>query len=46
MTCGWTIASEYVDQGVSVSKESRPQLNQLMADTHRRKFDAGAGLED
>ena len=37
---GWTITSEYVDQGVSGSKESRPQLNRLMADAHRRKFDA------
>ena len=37
---GWTITSEYVDQGVSGSKESRPQLNQLMADAHRRTFDA------
>ncbi len=36
---GWTIITEYVDQ-VSGSKESRPQLNQLMADAHRRKFDA------
>jgi len=37
---GWTITSEYVDQGVSGSKESRLELNQLMADAHRRKFDA------
>ena len=37
---GWTITSEYVDQGVSGSRESRPQLNQLMADAHRRSFDA------
>jgi DNA invertase Pin-like site-specific DNA recombinase len=37
---GWTITAEYVDQGVSGSKESRPELNQLMADAHRRKFDA------
>jgi DNA invertase Pin-like site-specific DNA recombinase len=37
---GWTITSEYVDQGVSGSKEWRPQLNQLMADAHRRTFDA------
>ena len=37
---GWIISSEYVDQGVSGSKESRPQLNRLMADAHRRKFDA------
>jgi len=36
---GWTITTECVDQ-VSGSKESRPQLNQLMADAHRRKFDA------
>src|SRR5277367_4735226 len=35
---GWTITSEYVDQGVSGSKESRPELNLLMADAHRRKF--------
>src|SRR5208337_1744730 len=37
---GWNITTEYVDQGVSGSKESRPQLNRLMADAHRRKFDA------
>jgi DNA invertase Pin-like site-specific DNA recombinase len=37
---GWTVTSEYVDQGVSGSKESRPQLNQLMADALRRHFDA------
>jgi hypothetical protein len=37
---GWTIIREFVDQGVSRSKESRPELNQLMVDAHRRKFDA------
>jgi DNA invertase Pin-like site-specific DNA recombinase len=37
---GWSINREYVDQGVSGSKESRPALNQLMADAHQRKFDA------
>ena len=37
---GWIITREYVDQGVSGSKESRPELNQLMADAHWRKFDA------
>jgi DNA invertase Pin-like site-specific DNA recombinase len=36
----WSIVSEYVDRGVSGSKESRPELNRLMADAHRRKFDA------
>jgi DNA invertase Pin-like site-specific DNA recombinase len=37
---GWSITTEYVDQGVSGSKESRPELNQLMSDAHRRRFDA------
>jgi DNA invertase Pin-like site-specific DNA recombinase len=37
---GWSITREYVDQGVSGSKESRPQLNELVADAHRRNFDA------
>ena len=37
---GWQIISEYVDQGVSGSRERRPQLDRLMADAHRRKFEA------
>src|SRR5277367_5123620 len=37
---GWTVTGEYVDQGVSGSKESRPQLNLLISDAHRREFDA------
>jgi DNA invertase Pin-like site-specific DNA recombinase len=37
---GWTVIGEYTDTGVSGSKESRPGLNQLMSDAHRRKFDA------
>jgi DNA invertase Pin-like site-specific DNA recombinase len=36
----WTIVDSYVDKGVSGSKESRPELNRLMADAHRRRFDA------
>jgi DNA invertase Pin-like site-specific DNA recombinase len=36
----WEIVGSYVDQGVSGSKESRPELNRLMSDAHRRKFDA------
>ena len=36
---GWEIIGEYVDEGVSGSKESRPELNRLMADAHRRQFD-------
>ena len=37
---GWAVVSEYVDHGVSGSKDSRSQLNRLMADAHQRKFDA------
>ena len=37
---GWTITREYVDYGVSGSKESCPQLNRLTEDAHRRAFDA------
>jgi DNA invertase Pin-like site-specific DNA recombinase len=37
---GWQIISEYVDQGVSGARERRPQLDRLMADAHRRKFEA------
>jgi DNA invertase Pin-like site-specific DNA recombinase len=36
---GWEIFREYVDLGVSGSKESRPELNRLMADAHTRRFD-------
>jgi len=36
----WEIVEEYVDRGVSGSKDSRPALNRLMADAHHRKFDA------
>jgi DNA invertase Pin-like site-specific DNA recombinase len=36
---GWT-AIEYVDRGISGARESRPQLDALMADAKRRKFDA------
>jgi DNA invertase Pin-like site-specific DNA recombinase len=37
---GWTISGEYTDRGLSGSRESRPELNRLMNDAHRRKFDA------
>ena len=36
---GWEIASEYVDVGISGSKEKRPQLDRLLAEAHRRRFD-------
>jgi len=35
---GWQIAGEYVDVGESGAKDSRPQLNRLMADAHKRRF--------
>ncbi|HEX2711269.1 MAG TPA: recombinase family protein, partial [Candidatus Acidoferrales bacterium] len=28
---GWDIAGEYVDRGVSGAKDSRPELNRMMA---------------
>jgi DNA invertase Pin-like site-specific DNA recombinase len=37
---GWTVAGEYVDVGISGTKEKRPELDRLMADAHRRRFDA------
>ncbi len=37
---GWTVAGEYIDAGVSGAKDSRPELNRLMADAHKRRFDA------
>jgi DNA invertase Pin-like site-specific DNA recombinase len=39
---GWQLAGCYVDTGISGSKESRPELDRLMADAHRRRFDAVA----
>lgn len=37
---GWTIVGTYTDAGVTGTKESRPELNRMMADAKRRKFDA------
>ncbi len=36
---GWQVAGEYVDAGVSGTKDSRPELNRLMTDAHRRRFE-------
>src|SRR5687767_9017154 len=35
---GWT-AVEYVDRGISGSKDRRPALDQLLSDARRRRFD-------
>lgn len=37
---GFTIIREYIDIGQSGAKDSRPQLNELMADARKRKFDS------
>jgi DNA invertase Pin-like site-specific DNA recombinase len=39
---GWQLAGEYVDNGVSGTKERRLELDRLMADAHRRRFDVVA----
>src|SRR5271154_5570137 len=35
----WTVAGEYIDSGISGAQDSRPELNRLMADAHKRRFD-------
>ncbi len=35
----WKIAGEYVDRGISGASDSRPELNRLMADANRCRFD-------
>jgi len=37
---GWTVVGEYVDLGISGTKEKRPELDRLMSDAHRRRIDA------
>jgi DNA invertase Pin-like site-specific DNA recombinase len=37
---GWDVVQEYVDKGVSGAKEKRPELDRLLADAHKRRFDA------
>lgn len=36
---GWQIFGEYLDEGICGAKDSRPELNRLMADAHKRRFD-------
>ncbi len=37
---GWQVAGEYVDKGISGSREHRPELDRLWADCRKRKIDA------
>ncbi len=37
---GWRVFGEFVDEGISGVTDSRPELNKLMSDAHRRRFDA------
>src|SRR5947207_886412 len=40
---GWDLSGEpYVDIGISGAKEKRPELDRLMSDAHRRRFDVVA----
>jgi DNA invertase Pin-like site-specific DNA recombinase len=36
---GWRLVDSYLDLGISGSKDKRPQLDRLMADAHKRRFD-------
>jgi len=36
---GWNMADSYLDIGICGAKDRRPELDRLMADAHRRKFD-------
>jgi DNA invertase Pin-like site-specific DNA recombinase len=36
---GWQFVDSYLDVGISGSKDRRPQLDRLMADARRRRFD-------
>ncbi len=37
---GWTIVAEFVDNGISGAKASRPELDRLMRDAALHRFDA------
>src|ERR1700693_4541206 len=36
---GWRLVDSYLDIGISGAKDKRPELDRLMADAHKRKFD-------
>jgi DNA invertase Pin-like site-specific DNA recombinase len=39
---GWTVTGEYVDMAISGTKERRPELDRLMSDSNKRRFDVVA----
>jgi DNA invertase Pin-like site-specific DNA recombinase len=36
---GWRLVDSYLDIGISGSKDKRPELDRLMADAYKRRFD-------
>jgi DNA invertase Pin-like site-specific DNA recombinase len=36
---GWTVSGEFIDVGISGTKDRRPELDRLMECAHRRRFD-------
>ena len=41
----WIIVDEYIDEGISGAKKSRPELDRMLKDAISRKFDVVATLE-
>jgi DNA invertase Pin-like site-specific DNA recombinase len=39
---GWAVAGEYVDTGICGAKDRRPELDKLMSEAHKRRFDVVA----
>ena len=39
---GWNVAGEYIDTGICGAKDRRPELDRLMVDAHKRRFDVVA----
>jgi DNA invertase Pin-like site-specific DNA recombinase len=37
---GWIVVAEFTDEGISGTTDSRPALNRMLADAHKRRFDA------
>ena len=41
----WSVVDEYIDEGISGTKKSRPELDRMLKDALLRKFDVVATLE-